>query len=81
MIPYWLVIVLFSYYYIKELRKSRGTSLEDVEFKAINENLIDLIWTNKPHDSLSEIIIHELEYHQYPTTKKISSIFENLISK
>ncbi|CAD8063357.1 unnamed protein product [Paramecium primaurelia] len=64
-----------------QLKKTRGASLEDVEFKAINENLIDLIWTNKPQDSLSEVIIHELEYHQYPTTKKISQIFENLKQK
>jgi hypothetical protein len=35
-------------FYIKELRLTRAKDLEGVEFKAINENLIDQLWTEKP---------------------------------
>ncbi|CAD8073066.1 unnamed protein product [Paramecium sonneborni] len=61
-----------------KLKISRRNSLQVTEFRAINENLIDLIWTNKPQDSIAEVMIHDLEYHQYPTSQKISQIFESL---
>ncbi|CAD8069733.1 unnamed protein product [Paramecium primaurelia] len=57
-------------------RKSSTTSLWNVNLKAINQNLIDLIQTNKTQDSLSLFMIWSISKN-----KKISQIFQNLQQK
>ena len=39
-----------------------GLGAKNIELVAINENLVDLVWEDRPENSKEEIFIHDVKY-------------------